>query len=202
MTTQHPRLAHILAAGTVLMLSAGCSVAVTTGPSTSPPASVEPAGPTSAAPSNPPSTGEPVPAGGIAVDTLVVRATRSADRTSATVKGDTAGTRYDNALSLWAGCDGSTDEVLFGVAGHKIFQGELGLRSSVPDDIVVHVLILADGDPVQNIQLDGTNPTPALVPIRFLIEGKKTVTTQTKVARGNCASSDDSYAVLVDGYVS
>lgn len=202
MTNQHPRLARILTAGVVLMLSAGCSVAVTTGPSASPPASTQSADPTTATPPDSPSTEESVPAGAKSVDGLVVRATREATRTSTTVKGDARSSRYDNALSLWAGCDGSTDEVLFGVAGHKIFQGKLGLRSSVPDDIVVHVLILADGDPVQNIQLDGTNPTPALVPIRFLIEGKKTVTVQSKVVRGNCASSDDSYAVLVDGYVS
>ncbi len=41
MTNQHPRLARILTAGVVLMLSAGCSVAVTTGPSASPPASTQ-----------------------------------------------------------------------------------------------------------------------------------------------------------------
>lgn len=134
------------------------------------------------------------------VDTLVARATRDAERTTATIKGDASGTRYDSALSLWAGCDGSEDEVIFGVVGHKVFQGKLGLRASVPD-IVVHVLILADGDPVQNVQLDGTNPTPALLPVRFLIDDKKTVTIQTKVVRGTCSSSAESYAVLVDGYV-
>ena len=201
MTNQHPRLARILTAGVVLLLSAGCSVAVTTGPSVSPPATTQPADPTTATPSDSPSTEESVPAGARSVDGLVVRATREAERTSTTVKGDAGRTRYDNALSLWAGCDGSEDEVVFGVAGHRIFQGKLGLRASVPDDIVVHVLILADGDPVQNIQLDGTNPTPALLPIRFLIDGKKTVTLQTKVVKGICTDATESYAVLVDGYV-
>lgn len=205
MTNQHPRLARLIAAGalTLTLLTTGCSVAVTTGSPSDPPANSQPATPEPAGtPSSGTSPSEDVtPAGAVAVDTLVTRSTRDADRTTATVKGDAGGTRYDNALSLWAGCEGTPDEVVFGIAGHRIFQGKLGLRTSVPDDIVVHVLILADGDPVQNIQLDGTNPTPALLPVRFLIEGKKTVTTQTKVVRGNCASSDDSYAVLVDGYV-
>ena len=40
-----------------------------------------------------------------------------------------------------------------------------------------------------------------LLPVRFLIEGKKTVTLQTKVVRGTCSSATESYAVLVDGYV-
>ncbi len=202
MTNQHPRLARLIAVGTALLLTAGCSVAVTTGAPTNPPGSAQPADPTAAAPSTAaPTTEESVPSDAKPVDTLVARATRDAERTTATIKGDASGTRYDSALSLWAGCDGTEDEVLFGVAGNKIFQGKLGLRASVPDDIVVHVLILADGDPVQNLQLDGTNPTPALLPVRFLIEGKKTVTLQTKVVRGTCSSATESYAVLVDGYV-
>ncbi len=206
MTNQHPRLARIIAAGalTLTLFSTGCSVAVTTGspsdPPTNPqPANTQPAGtPSSAAP---PSE-EATRAGAVAVDTLVARSTRDADRTTATIKGDAGGTRYDSALSLWAGCEGTTDDVVFGVAGHQLFQGKLGLRTSVPDDIVIEVLILAGDDAVQNIQLDGTNPTPALVPVRFLLKGAKTVTTRTKVVRGSCTDSAESYAVLVDGYVS
>lgn len=201
MTNQHPRLARLFAAGalTLTLLSTGCSVAVTTGSPSDPQAQSQPAGtPTSA--SSP--SEDAVPAGAVAVDTLVARSTRPADRTSTTVKGDAGSTRYDNALSLWAGCEGTPDEVVFGVAGHQIFQGKLGLRTSVPDDIVIEVLILADDEAVQNIQLDGTNPTPALVPIRFLIKDAKTVTTRTKVVRGTCSESAGSYAVLVDGYVS
>lgn len=202
MTNQHPRLARLIAVGTALLLTAGCSVAVTTGSPTNPPGSAQPADPTAAAPSTAaPTTEESVPSDAKSVDTLVTRATRDAERTTATVKGDASGTRYDSALSLWAGCDGAEDEVVFGIVGNKIFQGKLGLRASVPDDIVVHVLILADGDPVQNLQLDGTNPTPALLPIRFLIDGKKTVTLQTKVVKGTCTDATESYAVLVDGYV-
>jgi hypothetical protein len=201
MTNQHPRLARLFAAGalTLTLLSAGCSVAVTTGSPSDPPAQSQPAGTPSSASS--PSE-DAVPAGAVAVDTLVARSTRPADRASTTVKGDAGSTRYDNALSLWAGCEGTPDEVVFGIAGHQIFQGKLGLRTSVPDDIVIEVLILADDEAVQNIQLDGTNPTPALVPIRFLIKDAKTVTTRTKVVRGTCSESADSYAVLVDGYVS
>lgn len=195
MTNQHPRLAPVLAAGLALPLTAGCSVAVTAvSPAGSPAASQPPAAPS---PSE-----EPAPAGAEAVDTLVVRSTRDADRTTATIKGDSAGTRHSSALSLWAGCEGTPDEVVFGVSGHTIFQGKLGLRTSVPDDIVIEVLILAGDDPVQNIRLDGTDPNPPLVPFRFLLDGKKTVTTQTKVVRGSCSESADSYAVLVDGYVS
>ncbi len=202
MTNQHPRLARMLAVGAALLLTTGCSVAVTTGSPTNPPGGTQPADPTATAPSTTaPTTEESMPPEAKPVDTLVTRATRDADRTTATVKGDASGTRYDSALSLWAGCDGSEDEVLFGVAGHRIFQGKLGLRASVPDDIVVHVLILADGDPVQNLQLDGTNPTPALLPIRFLIDGKKKATMRTKVVKGTCSSAEESYAVLVDGYV-
>ena len=200
MTNQHPRLAPVLAAALALLLGAACSVAVTGESPSASPATTQPAAPPSTA--VPSASKDAVPAGAVAVDTLVTRATRDAVRTTATIKGDAAGTRYDSALSLWAGCEGAPDEVVFGVAGHAVFQGQLGLRTSVPDDIVIEVLILAGGDPVQNIRLDGTKPTPALVPVRFLLDGKKTVTTQTKVVRGTCADSDDSYAVLVDGYVS
>lgn len=206
MTNQHPRLARIIAAGalTLTLFSTGCSVAVTTGSPSDPPANPQPANsqpagtPSSAAPPSEDAT----PAGAVAVDTLVARSTRDADRTTATIKGDAGGTRYDSALSLWAGCEGTTDDVVFGVAGHQLFQGKLGLRTSVPDDIVIEVLILAGDDAVQNIQLDGTNPTPALVPVRFLLKGATTVTTRTKVVRGSCTDSAESYAVLVDGYVS
>lgn len=200
MTNQHPRVARIIAAAfTLTLLTTGCSVAVSTGSPSDPPASTQPADiPSSVAP---PRTEESVPADAVAVDTLVAKASRPAERTSATIKGDAGGTRHDNALSLWAGCEGTPDEVVFGIAGHQIFQGKLGLRASVPDDIVIEVLILADDEAVQNIRLDGTNPTPALLPVRFLVEGRKTVTTRTKVVRGTCSEASDSYAVLVDGYV-
>ncbi|MFT4294093.1 MAG: hypothetical protein QM582_01620 [Micropruina sp.] len=207
MTNQRPRLARIIAAGTALLLTAGCSVSVGSDAPSAPAAPSAPGSPAATAFEPAPGTTQPqpsedaVPAGAKPVDGLVAAATREAKRTTATIKGDSSGTRYDSALSLWAGCDGGVDEVVFGVAGHQIFQGKLGLRTSVPDDIVIQVLILADGEAVQNVQLDGTNPTPALLPVRFLIKGKKTVTTRTKVVQGTCSSSDDSYAVLVDGYV-
>lgn len=51
MTNLHPRLARLIAVGTTLVLTAGCSVAVTTGSPTNPPGSAQPANPTAAAPS-------------------------------------------------------------------------------------------------------------------------------------------------------
>lgn len=199
--TNHPRFARAVIAGAIAALTlTACSVSVTGGAPSDPPAAST-ATPTTATTPAASESESSRPADAVGVDTLVTRSSRPAERTSATIKGDAARATHGDALSLWAGCEGTPDEVVFGVAGHQLFEGKLGLRASVPDDIVIEVLILAGDEAVQNIQLDGTNPTPALIPVRFLLKGATTVTTRTKVVRGTCSESDDSYAVLVDGYV-
>lgn len=50
MTNQHPRLARLIAVGTALLLTAGCSVAVTTGSPTNPPGSAQPGRPDRSSP--------------------------------------------------------------------------------------------------------------------------------------------------------
>ncbi len=205
----HPvTLAGRFAAGiAALLIATGCTVTVANQPpseSGAPASSPSESGAPASSPSAVPGTAAPTvaspPADAVSIDTLITASTRRAELTSARIKGDSSGTTYDKALSLWAGCEGATDQVEFGVGGHEVVQGNLGLRSAVPDDIVVHVLIQVDGEPVLNLQLDGGDPTPALLPIRFLVEGKQKVLLQTKVVKGSCTASNESYAVLVDGY--
>lgn len=185
------------AALVVVTLTAGCSVSFSASSpaprDSNQPVSSDPAGPSQATTAR---------SRGVSVDTLVTASTRPAVRTSATIKGDATRTTYDNALSLWAGCEGASDEVTLDVAGRSRFEGSLGLRTSAPGDIAVHVLVTADGRAVQNIQLDGANPTPALVPLNVVVDGHRTITLATQVVSGTCSVASDSYAVLVDGYVS
>lgn len=179
----------------MLALSTGCTVSVT-GPSASTSAASTSAASTSAAPAGTPSG---VPAGARTLDSLVTAATRPAVRTDATVLGD--GGSYANALSLWAGCDGSVDEVTLAVSGARLLQGRLALRASAPTSIVAEVLILVDGEPVQNVRLDAGHPVPAFVPTVLVLTGKTNVTTRTKVVQGECTEADQSYVVWVDGHV-
>ncbi|MFV0254159.1 MAG: hypothetical protein ACK5H2_12600, partial [Beutenbergiaceae bacterium] len=130
---------------------------------------------------------------------LVDSATRPASATSAVIKG--SGSSYPDSTSLWVGCDGMTDEVVLKLGGrYSELHGQLGLRESVPAGLVVHVLILADGEPVQNVQLDSDDA--AAVPITMVVTDVEQVTFQSQAVSGQCGSADDSYAVLGDGYVS
>ena len=190
----------------VVVLS-GCTVSLT-GPSAPAPSGApggtvsSPAtGPSSAA-SAPASTGTP-PAASTAPQTrtwthdLVSAATRRADGGTATVKG---GRIFEHATSLWAGCDGGTDEVTLTLGGkYRKLAGELALREEVPAGIIIHTLILVDGQPVQNVQLDAGDT--ATVAVNAVVTGARTATFQSKVVSGTCGPSERSYAVLGDGYV-
>lgn len=179
-----------------LLGTAGCSLSVT---SAGPPSEPTVASPASAAPASPSATESTA---SVDLDRLVQSATRPADRGPAKVLGDKTGAEYPNALSLWAGCDGDVDQVTYKVDGYRLLEGRLALRDSAPRDVVIEVLISVDGSPVQNIQLDGVNPTPAFVPVQAVLTGRSLVTTQTKVVKGTCTESEESYALMVDGRVS
>ena len=128
---------------------------------------------------------------------LVAAATRPAAATSANVKG---GGSYPNSTSLWVGCEGAPDEVTLAVNGqYKRLFGHLALREGVPSGLVVHTLILVDGSPVQNVQLDSGDPHA--VEVNVVLTGVKQVTFSSEAVAGQCAASDESYAVLGDGYV-
>lgn len=193
-----------------LGLLGGCGVSVETGSDATTSGSTSMSAPApSASPSQAGTTGPTgsthqapgvVPPGATPLAERVTDSVRPVTQSTAQVKGDGGGP-HEGALSLWAGCDGAVDEVAFDVTGHTTFQGSLGLRANVPDDMRIEVLVLTDGEPVQNLRLDGTNPTPALLPVRVLTEGRSTVTLQTKVVAGTCSDAAESYVVLVDGYV-
>ena len=129
---------------------------------------------------------------------LVDAATRPAEATSAQLKG-TADT-YPDSTSLWVGCEGTPDEVTLATNGqYKRLFGHLGLRADVPAGIVVHTLVLVDGDPVQNIQLDSDDP--AAVEVNLVLTGAQQVVFRSEAVAGECGESAESYVVLGDGYV-
>lgn len=129
---------------------------------------------------------------------LVDAATRPAEATSAQLKGTTD--TYPDSTSLWAGCEGVPDEVTLAVNGqYKRLFGHLGLRADVPAGIVVHTLVLVDGDPVQNIQLDSDDP--AAVEVNLVLTGAQQVVFRSEAVAGECGESAESYVVLGDGYV-
>ena len=78
-------------------------------------------------------------------------------------------------------------------------QVALALREEVPAGIIIHTLILVDGQPVQNVQLDAGDT--ATVAVNAVVTGARTATFQSKVVSGTCGPSERSYAVLGDGYV-
>jgi hypothetical protein len=172
-------------------LLTGCSVTVAapSDPASTPAATV-------ASASTPAST--PAATGRTWTHQLVDTATRPAGATSAQVKGGT--TTYPNSTSLWVGCDGLTDEVTLGLDGrYQRLFGHLGLRSSAPAGLVVHVLVLVDGKPVQNVQLDSDKPAP--VEVNAVLTDALIVTFESKAVKGSCGEAAESYAVLGDGYV-
>lgn len=192
----------------VLLLLTGCTLTVE-GPTPSTP--VSPAVTSSqAAPASSPAPASPAVSSGGTPTTagtatasrtwthqLVSSATRRADATAATVKG---GRVFPQSTSLWAGCDGTTDEVKLALDGTaRTLVGELALRDSVPAGIVVHTLVLVDGRAVQNIQLDAADTRT--VPVNVVLTGARSVTFRSTVVQGTCGPSQESYAVLGDGYV-
>lgn len=129
---------------------------------------------------------------------VVSAATRPAEATSAIIRGTTH--TLNNSTSLWVGCEGAADEVTLATGGqYTRLRGELGLRDSAPAGLVVHVLVLADGDPVQNVQLDSDDADA--VDINMLLTDVDAVTIRSEAIAGECAASDESYAVLGNGYV-
>ena len=188
----------VTASALAAALLSGC--AVTVGPTTTPdaPTAESTPGPveTTTQPPTQPSS-EPAADRTWTYD-LVDSATRPAGATSAQLKGTTDS--YPNSTSLWVGCEGAADEVTLATKGqYKRLFGHLGLRDSVPAGIVVHTLVLVDGQPVQNIQLDSDDP--AAVEVNVVLTGVQQVTFQSEAVAGQCGESDDSYVVLGDGYV-
>lgn len=200
----------VTASALAAALLSGC--AVTVGPPTSPaaPASANPATPaTPASPATPATPASPVETAGQApveppsgdrtwAYELVDSATRPAEATSARIRG-TSDT-YPNSTSLWVGCDGAADEVILATDGtYKRLFGHLGMRDNVPAGLVVHTLVLVDGNPVQNIQLDADDS--GAVEVNVVLTGVQRVTFQSQAVKGSCGSSNESYVVLGDGYV-
>lgn len=199
---------RVLASAMVAALLTGCTITVGGAPSPSasdPSAPVQtsdgrtPSGPASGSPA--PSETAPTaasPANRIWTHTLVTSATRPAAATSTRIKG--ADQIYPNSTSLWVGCEGVPDEVVLAVNGrYKRLFGHLGLRDGVPAGLVVHTLVLVDGNPVQNIQLDSDDANA--VEVNLVLTGAKQVTFQSQAVKGECSPSDESYVVLGDGYV-
>lgn len=194
----------VTASACTALLLTGC--AVTIGPSSTS-ASTEPASPEQpASPAqsvSPVSTQSPSPAQQTAQERtwaheVVESATRPAEATVAQLKG--TNDTYLNSTSLWVGCDGATNEVVLAVNGqYKRLFGHLGLRADVPAGLVVHTLVLIDGQPVQNVQLDSDDP--GAVEVNVALADARQVTFQSQAVQGKCTASDESYAVLADGYV-
>ncbi|QIK71731.1 hypothetical protein G7070_04890 [Propioniciclava coleopterorum] len=167
------------------------------------PATSAPSAPATSAPSAPATSAPSAPATAPAeartwTHGLVDSATRRADATSTQIKGTT--TTFPNSTSLWVGCDGTTDEVTLALGGkYRKLHGQLGLRADAPAGLVVHTLVLVDGKPVQNVQLDSDDP--GAVAVDAVVTGARTVTFQSKAVAGECSPAEESYAVLGDGYV-
>lgn len=174
-----------------LTLVTGCALSV------GGPASPAPLTPAGSAPASPHPTTSSASGTRTWTHRLVTSASRSADAGKATVKG---GRVFEQATSLWAGCDGDTDEVTLTLGGkYRKLAGELALRDDVPAGIIIHTLVLVDGQPVQNVQLDAGDT--ATVAVNAVVTGARTATFQSKVVSGTCGPADHSYAVLGDGYV-
>lgn len=178
-------LLRVTASALAAVLLSGC--AVTIGPSATP----------TPVPGQPERSGQPAAEHTWAYE-LVDSATRPADATSARLKG-TSDT-FAHSTSLWVGCDGAADEVVLATGGRfRQLFGHLGLRDNAPAGLVVHTLVSVDGRPVQNVQLDSDHPSA--VELNVVLTGVQRVTFQSEAVEGECSTSDDSYAVLGDGFV-